>query len=155
MGVHVSEHSVGDKVLLIGDNILATEAIVPVKQCVKIPQDVEAQTAASLLYIYATAIQALSNLARILEDEVVLVNAADNLIGLAAVHICKIVGAKVRLMLLFGCIEAEIAGFRDYRQPVYGGLDLRTLRASITAYLLHKRLWHVGSCQDFLATSKY
>ena len=140
MGVHVSECSVGDKVILIGDNLFATEAVVPAKQCLQIPQDMEAQTAASLLYIYATAIQALSNLARLLEDEVVLINAADNFIGLAAVHICKIVGAKVRLMLSFGCVKAEIAGFRDYRQPVYGGLDLKTVHASITASLLHKRL---------------
>lgn len=76
--------------------MFGSTVVVSAEQCIKLPESLDNKSAASISYAYASAIQGLHNLARVQRGESVLIHSDDSSIMLAAVQICKRIGATVR-----------------------------------------------------------
>lgn len=87
--------AVGDRVMILGQNLLSTTTIVCAKQCVKIPDTLSLEDAASIPFAFATALHGLIKLGRLQKDDTVLIHNATDSVGLAAIQICKEIGSKV------------------------------------------------------------
>lgn len=107
-GSEVTGFEVGDRVLvdgfLAGPRSLgayrrwggfATWAVAPVEALVRIPGPLGVDEAASLLGAYETAYHCLITRGRLQAGETVLIHGASGATGLAAVHLAKLLGAKV------------------------------------------------------------
>jgi NADPH:quinone reductase-like Zn-dependent oxidoreductase/acyl carrier protein len=91
---------VGDEVVAItpsyeGTSLLASHATVPERFVVRRPLNVPVEAAAALPIAYLTAYYALGELARVQAVERVLVHSATGGVGLAALHLCRALGADV------------------------------------------------------------
>ena len=95
IGSDVQNLSVGDRVILLGQNLMSTSAIISSEQCVQIPDTLNFEDAASLPFAFSTAIHGLVKLGRLEKNEIVLVHNATDNVGLAAIQICQTIGAKV------------------------------------------------------------
>jgi NADPH2:quinone reductase len=73
----------------------ATWAVVPREAAVRIPGKLSFDQAASLLGSYETAIHCLVTRGRVKAGETVLIHGASGATGLAAVHVAKLLGARV------------------------------------------------------------
>ncbi len=73
----------------------AEEVIVPGNACFKKPPMMQFPIAASFMMAYGTSYHALKDRAKLLEDETLLVLGASGGVGLAAVELGKLMGAKV------------------------------------------------------------
>lgn len=96
VGSNVMDYKAGDEVIgLTTHGGLAEKiAIDPVK-CIFKPSDVSMEKAAAFLYTYATAYYALKHRANLQKAETVLILGASGGVGLAAIEIAKMMGAKV------------------------------------------------------------
>lgn len=108
VGSEVNRFSIGDRVLvdgfLTGPRSLgdyqrwggwATHAVAPAEALLKIPGELDFDEACNLLGNYETAYHCLITRGRLQAGESVLIHGASGSTGLAAVHIAKLVGAKV------------------------------------------------------------
>ncbi|KAI0015978.1 ketoacyl-synt-domain-containing protein [Xylariomycetidae sp. FL0641] len=132
----------GDRVAaLTPRGAFATLARTPAALAFKLPRDTSAEAGATLPLAYGTAYHALLELARLREDESVLVHAGAGAVGQAAVALAHMVGATVYatvgsaakkefLVHELGVPEVRIfysrgPGFGDaVRQAVPGGVDV-------------------------------
>ncbi len=73
----------------------AEEVVVSAKACIKKPKAMDFTVAASLMIAYGTSYHALKNRAKLQKGETVLVLGASGGVGLAAVELAKLMGAKV------------------------------------------------------------
>ncbi|SHO61883.1 NADPH:quinone oxidoreductase family protein [Algoriphagus zhangzhouensis] len=95
-GKDVSSFQVGDYVLgLSGWGGMAEKALVDEDRIFALPKGIPAEVAASTLYTYATSFYALKDRGRLEKEEILLVLGAGGGIGLAAVELAKLMGAKV------------------------------------------------------------
>ncbi|WP_026955853.1 NADPH:quinone oxidoreductase family protein [Algoriphagus vanfongensis] len=95
-GKEVSDFQVGDYVLgLSGWGGMAEKALVDEDRVFALPKDIPAETAAATLYTYATSLYALKDRGGLKSGETLLVLGAGGGIGLAAVELGKLMGAKV------------------------------------------------------------
>jgi polyketide synthase 12 len=92
---NVQDLSNGDRVMIIGQDLFGSKVVVSSKQCIRLPESLNPETAASVPYAFATALQGLHNMARLQPDETVLIHSDDSSIMLACVQICQKIGAKV------------------------------------------------------------
>ncbi len=81
--------------VLCGHGGLAEYALAPADQCVAVPDDMSDETAAAFLIAYGTSHLALARRARLQAGETLLVLGASGGVGLTAVEIGKLMGAKV------------------------------------------------------------
>jgi NADPH:quinone reductase-like Zn-dependent oxidoreductase/acyl dehydratase len=96
VGESVKQFKVGDKVIaLCGWGGFAEEVVVDARRCVPLPPDMEFAVGASLLYNYGTSYHALKDRAELKQGETLLVLGAAGGVGLAAVELGKVMGAKV------------------------------------------------------------
>ncbi len=108
VGAEVTEHAVGDAVLAdplaTGPRSLgqhrrwggfASYAVAPADALLKKPERLSFDQACHLLSSYGTACHALLHRGALAAGEVVLVHGATGAVGLAAVHVAKLVGATV------------------------------------------------------------
>jgi NADPH:quinone reductase len=96
IGEGIKHIKVGDHVLsLCGWGGFAEEAKVNGKMVFPMPPGMDYVTAASLMYNYGTSYHALKDRARLLKGETLLVLGAAGGVGLAAVELGKIMGARV------------------------------------------------------------
>lgn len=96
VGDGVTDLSVGDRVaatMLHG--AFAEEVVVPALAAVRLPEGVSFEVGAATLLTYATTLHALVDRAAIREGETLLVLGAAGGVGLAAVELGKLLGAKV------------------------------------------------------------
>lgn len=95
-GKDVFNIQVGDYVLgLSGRGGMAEKALVDEDRIFSLPKGIPAEVAASTLYTYATSFYALKDRGRLEKEETLLVLGAGGGVGLAAVELGKLVGAKV------------------------------------------------------------
>jgi NADPH:quinone reductase len=96
VGAGVIDVAVGDRVLGSTGHGTAREYIaVPAKQLVKIPEKLDFERAAGLTVTYGTTLYALRERAQLKSGETLAVLGASGGVGLAAIEIGKIMGARV------------------------------------------------------------
>ena len=96
VGAGVTDIAVGDRVLGSTGHGTAREYIaVPAKQLVKIPEELDFDRAAGLTVTYGTTLYALRERAQLKSGETLAVLGASGGVGLAAIEIGKIMGARV------------------------------------------------------------
>ncbi len=92
----VTHLKLGDNVAAIVDHgAFAQQARVPADRAVKLPTNVDLEAAAAMLFTYGTSIHALKDRAKLKAGESLLVLGAAGGVGLAAVELGKLMGARV------------------------------------------------------------
>ena len=96
VGAGVTDIAVGDRVLgSTGHGTAREYIVVPAKQLVKIPEKLDFERAAGLTVTYGTTLYALRERAQLKSGETLAVLGASGGVGLAAIEIGKIMGARV------------------------------------------------------------
>jgi NADPH2:quinone reductase len=96
LGEGVREVAVGDRVCgYIGYGAAREKAVAPASALVRIPKELDFERAAGLTITYGTALHALVDRARIKKGETLAVLGAAGGVGLAAVEVGKLLGARV------------------------------------------------------------
>ncbi|KAI9929850.1 hypothetical protein ASPWEDRAFT_100309 [Aspergillus wentii DTO 134E9] len=95
VGSAVSHLQVGDGVMVMGLGICSTRKVLPARVCRKIPEGISLEDAATVGCVYATVIHSLINLGNLQKEDTVLIHSACGGVGLAAIQICKVVGAEI------------------------------------------------------------
>ncbi|MBN3521210.1 NADPH:quinone oxidoreductase family protein [Algoriphagus lutimaris] len=96
IGKDVTQFQVGQTILaLCGWGGFAEKVVVDRDRVFAIPSGLSSETAASTLYTYATSYHALKDRAKLLSGESLLVLGAAGGVGLAAVELGKLMGARV------------------------------------------------------------
>ena len=96
LGPGAEGFSVGDRVMVHVSHGTARERIaVPVRRLARVPDSVSDETAAGLSITYGTTLHALRDRARIKPGETLVVLGASGGVGLAAVELGKLLGARV------------------------------------------------------------
>jgi NADPH2:quinone reductase len=122
-GSEASAFAIGDRVLVDGFLAgprshgayqryggFASYAIAPLEAVIRIPGALSFDQACNLLGNYETAYHCLVTRGRLAADEAVLINGASGATGLAAVHVAKLLGAKV---IATGRSAAKLAVVRE------------------------------------------
>jgi NADPH2:quinone reductase len=96
VGAGVMRFKPGDHALLMAEQAgFAEFTVMPESQCIKLPQALPFEEAASMALVYDTAYFALKDRGRIAPGETVLVLGATGGVGLAAIQLAKAFGGKV------------------------------------------------------------
>lgn len=96
VGTDVKHHKVGDSVFgVVAYGGFAEEVILSKKSCFPIPLGISFEVAASFLLAYGTSYHALKDRANIQPGETLLVLGASGGVGLAAIELGKLLGARV------------------------------------------------------------
>ncbi|KAM7216063.1 Acyl transferase domain containing protein [Rhypophila decipiens] len=95
VGTNVHEFTVGDRVIGIADDAYATVTTTLSSYCVKIPDGLTFEEAASMPAVYATVMYSLLDLARLEKVQSVLIHSACGGVGIAALNICRAVGLQL------------------------------------------------------------
>ncbi|WP_158222601.1 type I polyketide synthase [Rhodopirellula sp. MGV] len=95
VGRGVTEFSIGDEVIAVAPGAFATHVQVKQELVARKPSVLSHAEAAAIPIAFLTAEYALSDLARIREDESVLIHSASGGVGLAAIQLAKSAGAKI------------------------------------------------------------
>lgn len=96
IGEGVKHLKVGDEVFgFVAHGGLAEEVVVPANACFPKPSEMDCPVAASFMMAYGTSYHALMDRAKLVEGETLLVMGASGGVGLAAVELGKLMGAKV------------------------------------------------------------
>ncbi|WP_275788530.1 type I polyketide synthase [Pararhizobium gei] len=95
IGSGVRDLSVGDAVMAIGPAAFSTHAVVSRSGVAKLPETVSPIAAATVPVAFLTAYYAMIELGRIRAGETILIHGAAGGVGLAALQVAKLAGAKV------------------------------------------------------------
>jgi NADPH2:quinone reductase len=96
VGEGVSHLKVGDRVMaLVPHGALAEECAVDARGVIPLPDDMDFVTGSALLLTYCTSLHALKDVARLAAGETLLVLGASGGVGIAAIEIGKLMGARV------------------------------------------------------------
>jgi NADPH2:quinone reductase len=123
----------GDRVIaLTGHGAFAELALADAKAVLPLPTEVDFATAASFLMTYATSYHALQDRGALKEGETLLVLGASGGVGLAAIEIGKVLGAKV---IAAASSDEKLAVCKEHGADVlinYNTEDLKEKVKSIT-----------------------
>ncbi|KAL6234338.1 hypothetical protein BDW75DRAFT_241237 [Aspergillus navahoensis] len=97
VGPGVKNLRVGDRVMVLSPNpgVFATKFVTSERLCARIARDLSWAEAATMPFTFATAFYALIDVARLKHGDAILIHSACSGIGMAAIQICRIIGAKV------------------------------------------------------------
>ena len=95
VGSSVSELIPGDRVVVMAPGNIKTIQRCPAWACHKMLEHESFENAASLPTNFATAIHALENLARLQQDQTVLIHSGASSLGVAAIQIARAIGAEI------------------------------------------------------------
>ncbi|KAL1883305.1 Type I Iterative PKS [Diaporthe australafricana] len=95
LGPDVVDLHVGDRVAVIATSSYSTVLKTPADMCVKIPDNLSFEEAATMPSVFGTVIYGLLHLANLEAGQTVLIHSACGGIGIAAIQICRVVGAEV------------------------------------------------------------
>ena len=133
VGKEVKHHKPGDEVFgMVPYGGFAEEVLVPENTCFPKPPGMSFELAASFLMTYGTSYHALKDRAQIKAGETLLVLAAAGGVGLAAVELGKLMGAKV---IAAASTDEKLALCKEYGASEiinYTTEDLRTRLKEIT-----------------------
>lgn len=95
-GSEVTKLKVGDRIMTMASNFLCSERIMSPDRCVKIPDSLSFEAAATMPCVYATVIHCLLKVGGLQRGQTILIHSACGGIGLAAIQVCQnVIGAKV------------------------------------------------------------
>ena len=95
IGTAVTGLRKGDRVMLMGFETFATRCRTHQDLCVRLPDDLSFEEAATMPCVYATAIRALMDVGGLEDGQSVLIHSACGGVGIAAIQICQMVGADI------------------------------------------------------------
>ena len=96
VGANVRDVRPGEKVqAIVNHGAFAEVALVPANRIMKVPEGADLEAAAALVFTYGTSYHALKDRASLQPGETLLVLGAAGGVGLAAVELGKLMGAKV------------------------------------------------------------
>ncbi|KAJ8123759.1 hypothetical protein ONZ43_g364 [Nemania bipapillata] len=154
IGPDVTDLVVGERVMAITHDAYATTTRTAASRCIKMPDDVSFEEAASMPCVYPTVIHGVINLAQLEKGQSILIHSACGGIGLAAIHICRMVGVdkiyatvgsdeKVQYLIdNFGLPRSHIFSSRDASflpgvMRETGGRGVDVVLNSLSGELLH------------------
>lgn len=133
VGEGVTHLKVGDAVFgFVAHGGLAEEVIVPSNACFPKPPQMDFQVAASFMMAYGTSYHALKDRANLMNGETLLVMGASGGVGLAAVELGKLMGAKV---IAAASTEEKLALCKEYGADElinYSKQDLKSTLKELT-----------------------
>ncbi|GKT45236.1 highly reducing polyketide synthase gloL [Colletotrichum spaethianum] len=94
-GPETKELIAGDRVFVFGGGCFSTGIVISEKLCVKIPDTMDFEDAATMPCVFSTVIHGLLDIARLSKNDSVLIHSACGGVGIAAIQICKMVGAEI------------------------------------------------------------
>lgn len=95
IGSAVKHVQVGDNVLVADDGLLCTRKIIPANRCFPINPALSLEEAATILTVYSTVFLSLLHISNLQEGQSVLIHSACGGVGLAAIHVCRMQGARI------------------------------------------------------------
>ncbi|EEQ34967.1 Fum1p [Microsporum canis CBS 113480] len=95
IGSKVKDMQVGQRVLLTSSGVLRSFKVIPAKRCIPVSDDLSLEDAATMISVYATVIHSLMRLGNLQKDQSVLIHSACGGVGLAAIQLCRIIGAEI------------------------------------------------------------
>ncbi|KAL3449932.1 hypothetical protein BJX65DRAFT_305943 [Aspergillus insuetus] len=95
VGADATDLQAGDRVVLFGVNLFRSSVRVDYQQCMKIPADLSLSDVASMPAVYGTAMYSLIKVGQLHKEQSVLVHCAAGGVGIAAMQICKAIGATI------------------------------------------------------------
>ena len=95
VGSDVTAFAPGDKVAFMNPGYFGTYETVPSWTCVKLRDDEDVRTMASVLVIFLTAIYGLYERANLQPGESVLIHSAAGGVGIATIQVAKLIGADI------------------------------------------------------------
>lgn len=95
IGANVKHLKVGDRVMMMDSNCFSTQKTCPADRCVKIPDSLTFTDAATMPCVYSTVIYSLMKMAHLKAGQTILIHSACGGVGIAAIQLCKMIGAKV------------------------------------------------------------
>lgn len=95
VGSGVQDLKVGDYVILASVGLLCTRKVLPANKCLRLPDNVTLQDAATIFCVFTTAIHSLVNMGNLQKGQSVLIHAACGGVGLAAIQVCQMIGADI------------------------------------------------------------
>ncbi len=139
VGEGVSDLAIGDAVMAIASDAFSTHAVVSRAGVAKLPSGLDPVAAASVPVAFLTAYYAMVELGRMQAGETILIHGAAGGVGLAAIQIAKLKGAKIiatagtqekrRFLTMLGVDHVfdsrTLAFVEDVRRVTHGeGVDL-------------------------------
>jgi acyl transferase domain-containing protein/NADPH:quinone reductase-like Zn-dependent oxidoreductase len=95
VGPNVESLCVGDRVMVIEHGCFATSAVVSEQLCVRMPEKLSFEEAATMPIVYTTVIQSLLEIGHLKAGQSVLIHSACGGVGLAAVQVCQMMGSVI------------------------------------------------------------
>ncbi|KAI1743043.1 hypothetical protein F4680DRAFT_445514 [Xylaria scruposa] len=95
VGEGVKTMKVGDRIGCMHPNSFSSIIVSPEDLCIRLPDAISFDEAATMLISFATVIHSLLNVARLEQGQSVLINSACGGVGLAAIQVAKMVGAEI------------------------------------------------------------
>ncbi|KAK9385501.1 KR domain-containing protein [Lipomyces mesembrius] len=95
VGSNVKHLKVGDRVMTMDDNCFSTRKVSLAQRCVKIPDSLSFQDAATMPCVYSTVIYSLIKMAHLRRGQTILIHSACGGVGIAAIQLCQMIGAKI------------------------------------------------------------
>ncbi|KAH0174869.1 hypothetical protein KCU67_g553, partial [Aureobasidium melanogenum] len=86
---------VGDRAYCLGKQAYSSYITTPAVFCIRIPDDLNFDEAASMLMPYVTVIHSLVNVGRLEKGQILLIHSAYGGVGLAATYVAQMLGAEV------------------------------------------------------------
>jgi acyl transferase domain-containing protein/NADPH:quinone reductase-like Zn-dependent oxidoreductase/acyl carrier protein/NADP-dependent 3-hydroxy acid dehydrogenase YdfG len=167
VGEGVDDLAVGDAVMAIASSAFSTHAVVSRAGVARLPQTVSPVAAATVPVAFLTAYYAMVELGRIQPDETILIHGAAGGVGLAALQVAKLKGAKViatagtrekrRFLSMLGAdhvFDSRSLGFVNDVRAVTGGDGVDLVLNSLFAEAMEQSLALVKPFGRFLELGK-
>ncbi|KAJ0120167.1 polyketide synthase [Diaporthe amygdali] len=113
VGSSVTNFRPGQRVMAVSIHCFASHVVTRQATCVAIPDELDFVKAATMPCVYATVIRALIDIGRMEKEQTVLIHSACGGVGIAAIQLCKMVGARV--LATVGSVEK-----RKYLTETFG-----------------------------------
>jgi acyl transferase domain-containing protein/acyl carrier protein len=167
VGAGVHSVAIGDTVVAISPNCLASHVLVPETLVSRFPSDLSIEQAASIPVAYVTAWYALEHLARIQKGESVLIHSAAGGVGLAAVQIARRAGAEIfatagtdekrsylRSLGIRHVMDSRTLAFSEQILRITDGRGVDIVLNSLTGEAVERGIAALATCGRFLEIGK-
>lgn len=167
VGEGVDDLAVGDAVMAIASSAFSTHAVVSRAGVAKLPRTISPVAAATVPVAFLTAYYAMVELGRIQAGETILIHGAAGGVGLAALQVAKLKGAKViatagtrekrRFLAMLGAdhvFDSRSLGFVNDVRAVTGGEGVDLVLNSLFAEAMEQSLALVKPFGRFLELGK-
>ncbi|KAL4993533.1 hypothetical protein BDV10DRAFT_199502 [Aspergillus recurvatus] len=125
VGPGVKNLCVGDRVMVLSPNsgVFATEFVTSERLCARMARDLSWTEAATMPFAFATALYALIDVARLKHGDAALIHSACTGIGMAAIKICRMIGAKIYCTVANDADEYYLRQMGVHRENIFSYHD--------------------------------